>query len=147
MEATRRAVAIFVPTIFTLEIPESLRATKVRASDDRAQARLFVRNSYVSTLRPVVICPYVCTSESRFRGKNSTSRFRPLGTIYRFEIHPRSRSKLPESQVGELAAAWGATSWPITIIVIIIIIIIIFTSLLLLLLLLLNNITVTLTTY
>ena len=25
----------------------------------------FVRNSYVSTIRPVVVCPYLCTSEAR----------------------------------------------------------------------------------
>ena len=37
---------------------------KVRAYDDRALGP-FVRNSYVSTLCPVVICPYLCTSEAR----------------------------------------------------------------------------------
>ena len=29
----------------------------------------FVRNSYVSTLCPVVICPYLCTSEHRLRAQ------------------------------------------------------------------------------
>ena len=38
-----------------------LRATSVRAYDDRAIGS-FVRNSYVSTLCPVVICPYLCLS-------------------------------------------------------------------------------------
>ena len=39
-----------------------LRATSVRAHDDGAQA-LSVRNSCVSTLCPVVICPYSCISD------------------------------------------------------------------------------------
>ena len=39
-----------------------LRVTQVRANDDRA-IDSFVRKSYVSTLCPVVICPYLCTSE------------------------------------------------------------------------------------
>ena len=39
-----------------------LRATRVRAYDDRAMGS-FVRNSYVSTLCPVVLCPYLCASE------------------------------------------------------------------------------------
>ena len=39
-----------------------VRATQVRAYDDRAIGS-FVRNSYVSALCPVVICPYLCRSE------------------------------------------------------------------------------------
>ena len=38
-------------------------ATQVRAYDDRAIGS-FVRNSYVSTFCPVVICPYLRTSET-----------------------------------------------------------------------------------
>ena len=42
--------------------PRLVRNAQVKAWDDRAQA-LSVRNSYVSTQCPVVICPYLCTSE------------------------------------------------------------------------------------
>ena len=39
------------------------RATQVRALDERAKA-LFASNSHVSTLCPVVLCPYLCASDS-----------------------------------------------------------------------------------
>ena len=39
-----------------------VRAAQVRAYDDRAIGS-FARNSYVSTLCPPLICPYLCTSE------------------------------------------------------------------------------------
>ena len=42
-----------------------IRATQVRAYDDRAIGS-FVRNSYVSTLCTVVLCPDLCTSELLF---------------------------------------------------------------------------------
>ena len=41
----------------------SFRATQGRAYDDRAYV-ICVSNSYDSTLCPVVVCPYLCTSES-----------------------------------------------------------------------------------
>ena len=40
-----------------------IRATHGRAYDDRAMSS-FVRNVYVSTQCPVVICPYLCTPEA-----------------------------------------------------------------------------------
>ena len=58
-----QTVALLVGVYSLMEVLCSvLRATQVRAYDDRAIGS-FVRHSYVSTLCPDVICPYLCTSE------------------------------------------------------------------------------------
>ena len=51
--------------------PYMLRAAQERAWDDRAQALFlsedFLCFKYVSTLRPVVLCPYLCAPDMLHR--------------------------------------------------------------------------------